>query len=70
VAGDDVAFENVRRSWRKSSVLMCALSGFNEQLVPAIRAVNARLRVLLGEPAVDWTSADPSVAPDRRIGRR
>lgn len=68
IAGGDVPLEDVRRAWRESSVLMCALSGFNEQLLPVIRAINAglpvarRLRVLLGEPAVDWIAANPSSA--------
>lgn len=68
VAGEAVSLQDVRQVWRDTSVSMCALSGFNGELFPAVRALNQRLpadrrvRVLLGEPPVDWNTVDPSTA--------
>lgn len=65
IAGEDVPFDDVRQTWRKTTVQMCALSGFYDAFFPAIRALNhdlpreRRLRVLVCEPAVDWSATDP-----------
>jgi hypothetical protein len=58
-----VPFVTVRKTWRNTSQPMCGLSGFFEQLVPLIRALNQklpperRLRVLAGDPPIDWERA-------------
>jgi hypothetical protein len=68
IAGEDVPLEEVRQAWRKTTVRMCALSGFYDAFFPAIRALNhalpreTRLRVLVCEPSVDWSVADPKGA--------
>jgi hypothetical protein len=68
IAGDDVAVADVRQTWRETSLRMCALSGFYEGLFPAIRAINQnlpkekRLRVLVCEPAIDWSVTGSSSA--------
>src|SRR5262245_7714126 len=58
IAGEDVPLDHVRRTWRETSVRMCALSAFYDGFFSAIRALNRglpedrRLRVLVSEPAV------------------
>lgn len=60
IAGEDVKFTEVQKAWRKSGQPAAGASGFIETLVPLTRALNGklppakRLRVLGGEPAVDW----------------
>ena len=62
IGGEDVSIEDVRQTWRNTSVLMCALSGFYDGLFSTVRALNQsvaaanRLRVLVGEPPYDWSS--------------
>lgn len=60
IAGEDVAFTEVRKVWRNTTQSMCGTSGFYEQLFPLVRAINQklpagrRLRVLAGDPPIDW----------------
>ena len=60
IAGEDVQFTEVQKAWRKIGVVSCGASGFVEQFFPLVRALNQklpqgrRLRVLAGEPPVDW----------------
>ena len=60
IAGDDVAFAEVRKVWRNTTQSMCGQSGFFEQFFPLVRAINQklppaeRLRVLAGDPPIDW----------------
>jgi hypothetical protein len=60
IAGEDVAFTEVRKVWRNTTQSMCGTSGFHEQLFPLVRAINQklpagrRLRVLAGDPPIDW----------------
>lgn len=61
IAGEDVPFTEVRKVWRNTTVIMmCGTSGFFEQLFPLVRAINQklpagkRLRVLAGDPPIDW----------------
>lgn len=60
IAGEDVPFTEVRKVWRNTSQFMCGTSGFFEQLFPLVRAINQklpvgkRLRVLAGDPSLDW----------------
>lgn len=60
LAGEDVRFAEVQQAWRKSGQPASGGSGFLEEFFPLVRALNQklplarRLRVLAGEPAVDW----------------
>jgi len=60
IAGEDVAFTEVRKVWRNTTQSMCGQSGFFEQFFPVVRAINQklrttkRLRVLAGDPPIDW----------------
>jgi hypothetical protein len=60
IAGDDVPFTEVRKVWRNTTQSMCGRSGFFEQFFPLVRAINEkltpanRLRVLAGDPPIDW----------------
>jgi hypothetical protein len=60
IAGEDVPFTEVQKVWRKMGQPACAASGFVEQFFPLVRALNQklpankRLRVLAGDPAIDW----------------
>jgi hypothetical protein len=60
IAGEDVPFPEVRKVWRNTTQSMCGESGFFEQFFPLVRAINQklppakRLRVLAGDPPIDW----------------
>lgn len=60
IAGEDVPFTEVQKVWRKTGQPANGASAFVEQFFPLIRALNRklpperRLRVLAGDPAVDW----------------
>ena len=60
IGGEDVPFAEVRKVWRNTTQVMCSASGFFEQFFPLVRAINQklpagkRLRVLAGDPPVDW----------------
>jgi hypothetical protein len=60
IAGEDVSFKEVRKVWRNTTQPMCGQSGFVEQFFPLVRAINQklppakRLRVLAGDPPIDW----------------
>src|SRR3989442_10373472 len=43
ISGADVAFREVQKVWRNTSQPMCGISGFHEQIVPLVRAINQRL---------------------------
>ncbi len=61
IAGEDVPLSEARQAWRNTTQPMCGLASFYEQLFPLVRQVNAtlpegkRLRVLAGDPPVDWS---------------
>ena len=65
IAGEDVALSEVRQVWRNSQT-MCTVSGFYEILFPLVRRINQRvspdkrLRVLAGDPPVDWSKVKSS----------
>jgi hypothetical protein len=60
IAGEDVPFTEVQKLWRKMGQPACGASAFVEEFVPLVRALNQklppgrRLRVLAGDPPVDW----------------
>jgi len=59
-SGADVPFREVQKVWRNTSQPPCGRSGFYEQLVPLVRAINRKLprekalRVLAADPPIDW----------------
>jgi hypothetical protein len=60
VAGEDVPFTEVQKVWRKMGQPAAGASAFVEQFYPLVRALNQklppqrRLRVLAGDPPIDW----------------
>jgi hypothetical protein len=75
IAGENVPFAKVRKTWRNTTQPMCGLSGFFEQFFPLVRAINQklppakRLRVLAGDPPIDWQQVK-SAADVRKFGSR
>ena len=66
IAGEDVPFTEVRKVWRNTTQPMCGMSLFFEQFFPLVRAINQklppgkRLRVLAGDPPIDWDQVKSS----------
>jgi len=60
IAGEDVPFTEVQKVWRKMGQPAAGASAFVEQFYPLVRALNQklppqrRLRVLVGDPPIDW----------------
>ena len=60
IAGEEVPFTEVQKVWRKMGQPAAGASAFVEQFYPLVRALNQklppqrRLRVLAGDPPVDW----------------
>lgn len=60
IAGENVPFTELQKVWRKMGQPASGASGFVEQFFFLVRALNQklpserRLRVLAGDPAVDW----------------
>jgi hypothetical protein len=60
IAGEDVPFTELEKVWRKMGQPASGASAFVEQFFPLVRALNqklpleGRLRVLAGDPAIDW----------------
>jgi hypothetical protein len=60
IAGEVVPFKDVRKVWRNTTQDMCGTSAFFEAFFPVVRAVNQRvpqdkrIRVLAGDPPIDW----------------
>jgi hypothetical protein len=60
IAGENVPFTEVQKVWRQDGQPTPAASAFVEQFFPLVRALNQklppgrRLRVLAGDPPVDW----------------
>jgi hypothetical protein len=70
VAGEDVPYDSLRRSWQDTTQPSAGCDvPLHEELYRAVRTVNTglparlRIRVLLGDPPVDWRS--PSAGQDR-----
>jgi hypothetical protein len=61
IAGENVPLSEVRPVWRNTTQPFCGVSGFYDQLFPLVRRINQslpadrRLRVLAGDPPVDWS---------------
>ena len=71
IGGDPVPLEDARRAWRETSVSMCTVSAFYAELFPLVRQINLglrrerRLRVIVGEPSVDWNASPTARRLDR-----
>jgi hypothetical protein len=76
IAGDDVPFGDVRKVWRNTTQPMCGMSGFFEQFFPLVRAINQelplsrRIRVLAGDPPIDWAEVKAIGDARRFLGSR
>ena len=74
IAGEDVPFTEVQKVWRKMGQPAAGASAFVEQFYPLVRALNQklpperRLRVLAGDPPVDWDQIK-SMDDIRRVHR-
>jgi hypothetical protein len=59
-SGANVPFREVQKAWRNTTQPPCGRSGFYEQLVPLVRAINQKLprekalRVLAADSPIDW----------------
>lgn len=59
-SGANVPFREVQKVWRNTTQPPCGRSGFYEQVVPLVRAINQKLpreralRVLAADPPFDW----------------
>ncbi|MCA9675070.1 MAG: hypothetical protein KC464_08550 [Myxococcales bacterium] len=65
IAGMDVPYAEVRKVWRDTTQsMMCGPSAFYERFFPLVRAINQRLppderlRVLAGDPPIDWDQVE------------
>jgi hypothetical protein len=76
IAGEEVPFTEVRKVWRNTTQVMCDVSGFFEQLFPLVRAINQglpperRLRMLAGDPPIDWNQVKTSEDHNKFAGSR
>jgi hypothetical protein len=65
IAGEDVPFAEARRLWRDQTHPPCSVDDFHALLFQVIRRINQklpparRLRVLAGEPPIDWHTVRP-----------
>lgn len=65
IAGEDVPEADVRRLWRDQTHPPCSVDDFHGQLFQLVRRINQRLpssrrlRVLAGEPPIDWNTVSP-----------
>jgi len=75
IAGEDVPFKELQKVWRKMGEPACADSGFVEQFFPLVRALNQKVtpdkhvRVLAGDPAIDWDQIKNLEDVMRRVDR-
>jgi hypothetical protein len=64
IAGEDVPLNEVRKVWRNTTQPTCGVNGFYEVFFPLVRAINQklaagkRLRVLAGDPPIDWNRVE------------
>jgi hypothetical protein len=74
VAGGDVSIPEVQTVWRTTSI--AAVWGIHDQLIPLVRTINQtlpaadRLRMVAGEPPVDWTLMKSSAEVSQYYTRR
>jgi hypothetical protein len=60
VRGDDVPYDVLRKAWEDHTVVNSGLVGQPEEMIRAVRSVNAslsearKLRVIAGDPPIDW----------------
>jgi hypothetical protein len=75
IAGEDVPLTDVRKVWRNTTQDMCGDSQFFEQFFPLVRAINRklaperRLRVLAGDPPIDWEQVKTPQDAGKFFGR-
>lgn len=75
IAGEDVPFTEVQKTWRKMGQPAAGASAFVEQFYPLVRALNQkllperRLRVLAGDPPINWDEITSPADVLRRVHR-
>jgi len=75
IAGQNVPFTEVQKLWRKMGQPAFGASAFVEQFYPLVRALNQklpperRLRVLAGDPPIDWDQLKSMDDIIRRVHR-
>jgi hypothetical protein len=69
IAGENVPLTEVQKVWRETvGPHMCAVSSFYNQLFPLVRRINQglasakRLRVVAGDPPIDWSTVTTQAA--------
>lgn len=66
VRGDDVPGSALRKAWEDHTVVNSGISGQPEEMIRAVRRVNAslpdarKLRVIAGDPPIDWDNITSS----------
>ncbi|MEO8335706.1 MAG: ChaN family lipoprotein [bacterium] len=76
IAGDSVPHDSLQLVWRNTTQLLAWDSPLYEEFYATIRHVNAgrsadkRLRVLAGDPPIDWTQTHAASDIPRRYGDR
>jgi hypothetical protein len=76
IAGDSVPHDSLQLVWRNTTQLLAWDSPLYEQFYVAIRRLNARLpaskrlRVLAGDPPIDWTQTNSASDIPRSYGDR
>jgi hypothetical protein len=67
VAGDDLPPEQAQALWRDQTHPPCSVDDFHQDLIQLVRRINQglpaprRLRIVAGEPALDWLTTTPAV---------
>jgi hypothetical protein len=64
LTGQDIPLSELRKVWRDTTQPSCGFSTFYEQLIRLVRRINdrrepaAKLRVLAGDPPIDWSQVN------------
>jgi hypothetical protein len=67
VAGEDVPVDQARALWRDQTHPPCSVDDFHRELIQLVRRINRelpearRLRILAGEPPLDWATTAPAI---------
>jgi hypothetical protein len=67
VAGEDIPLVQVRALWRDQTHPPCSVDDFHQELIELVRRINQgrtasrQLRILAGEPPLDWPSTSPEL---------
>jgi hypothetical protein len=76
IAGENVPIDSLRLAWRNTTQLLAWDSPLYERLYESVRAINAgrapdrRLRLIAGDPPIDWSRTSRAEDIPRRYGFR